>query len=64
MQHFILGQNYLAGDNGSEKTTITKLLCGLYTPNSGKIIIDGSCYGQQGCALEIGFRCIFRCFHF
>lgn len=36
----ILGRNYLVGDNGSEKTTITKLLCGLYTPVCGKLFVD------------------------
>ncbi|MCD8095873.1 MAG: ABC transporter ATP-binding protein [Ruminococcus sp.] len=30
----------LVGENGSGKTTLIKLLCGLYTPDSGKITID------------------------
>ncbi len=31
----------LVGENGSGKTTITKLLCRLYDPTSGRITLDG-----------------------
>ena len=31
----------LVGNNGAGKTTIVKLLCGLYTPTEGKILING-----------------------
>ena len=30
----------LVGNNGAGKTTIVKLLCGLYTPDSGEILIN------------------------
>jgi ATP-binding cassette subfamily B protein len=31
----------VVGDNGAGKSTLVKLLCGLYTPESGRIEIDG-----------------------
>jgi ABC-type multidrug transport system fused ATPase/permease subunit len=31
----------LIGDNGAGKTTLVKLLCGFYTPDSGRILVDG-----------------------
>jgi putative ATP-binding cassette transporter len=32
---------FVAGGNGSGKTTFAKLLCGLYAPKSGSVIVDG-----------------------
>jgi ABC-type multidrug transport system fused ATPase/permease subunit len=31
----------LVGDNGAGKTTLIKLLCGFYTPDAGRILVDG-----------------------
>ncbi len=38
----------LVGNNGAGKTTIVKLLCGLYPPTSGKILIDGKSINDIG----------------
>jgi ATP-binding cassette, subfamily B, bacterial len=32
----------IVGDNGVGKTTLVKLLCGLYPPSGGRILIDGT----------------------
>jgi ATP-binding cassette subfamily B protein len=31
----------IVGENGAGKTTVVKLLCGLYKPSSGRILVDG-----------------------
>lgn len=38
---FSQGINYIIGDNGSGKTTLTYLLCGIYSPEKGRIMING-----------------------
>jgi len=38
---FSRGINYLIGENGSGKSTVLKLLCRLYSPDQGRITING-----------------------
>ena len=40
--HLIPGEKLaIVGENGSGKTTLIKLLCRLYVPNQGRILLDG-----------------------
>jgi ABC-type bacteriocin/lantibiotic exporter with double-glycine peptidase domain len=39
--YFTRGINYLIGENGSGKSTALRLLCRLYSPDHGRITIDG-----------------------
>ena len=38
----------LVGNNGAGKTTIVKLLCGLYPPTEGEILVDGKSISEIG----------------
>ncbi len=38
----------LVGNNGAGKTTIVKLLCGLYPPTEGQILVDGKSIDEIG----------------
>jgi ABC-type multidrug transport system fused ATPase/permease subunit len=38
---FERGINCIIGENGSGKTTLLKLLCDLYSPEKGEILLDG-----------------------
>ena len=38
----------LVGNNGAGKTTIVKLLCGLYPPTSGEILVNGKTIDEIG----------------
>lgn len=49
------GENIaIVGENGAGKTTAIKLLCGLYTPTSGEILINGA--RAEGYAQESYFN--------
>lgn len=39
--HFTQGINYLIGENGSGKSTVLKILCRLYSPDHGRVTING-----------------------
>ena len=44
----------LAGENGSGKSTIVKILSGVLTPNGGVITVDGAPYGNLTARQAIG----------
>lgn len=60
------GENIaIVGENGAGKTTAVKLLCGLYTPCSGKILVNGkdtADYAQK--SLFALFSVVFQDYHF
>jgi putative ATP-binding cassette transporter len=41
---------FIAGGNGSGKTSLLKLLCGLYAPTQGSIHVDSHCVESDGAA--------------
>jgi ATP-binding cassette, subfamily B, bacterial len=38
----------IVGENGAGKSTVVKLLCGFYSPTSGRILVDGTELGRIG----------------
>ena len=54
---------FIVGGNGSGKTTVVKLLSGLYTPSSGVIAVDGRVVTQSVRAYRERFSVVFNDFH-
>ncbi|MDF3606783.1 sugar ABC transporter ATP-binding protein [Paracoccus sp. DMF-8] len=54
----------LAGENGSGKSTIIKVISGVYTPDQGEILIDGTAVGALSPPLSIahGIQVIYQDF--
>ena len=53
----------LAGANGAGKTTVVKLLCRLYDPDAGRILVDGAVLGDlDPWAWQSGIAVIFQDF--
>lgn len=54
----------LAGENGSGKSTIIKVISGFYQPDAGEIIVDGTVYDKMtpAQAIEAGIQVIYQDF--
>ena len=63
--HSFFALKNIVGENGSGKTTIIKLLCGLYQPTSGRILFDeydirNLNNGEIGKAIKVVFQDFFQ----
>src|SRR4029077_16805786 len=55
---------FIVGGNGSGKTTLLKLLTALYTPSSGRLLVDGIELGPQNAdAYREMIAAVFTDFH-
>ena len=46
----------IVGENGAGKTTLVKLLCRLYQPTSGRILVDGVELARMPAELAVAAR--------
>jgi ribose transport system ATP-binding protein len=55
----------LVGENGAGKSSLVKLLCGIYRPDEGKIIYEGTHYAPQTTmdAIRVGIRVVYQEFN-
>ena len=55
----------LVGENGAGKSSLVKVLCGIYQPDSGRILYDGRPYAPPGPleALRSGIRIVYQEFN-
>ena len=47
----------ILGHNGCGKSTLAKLLCGILTPTSGKVFVDGNDTSDENLSFEIRKKC-------
>ncbi|WP_227003290.1 sugar ABC transporter ATP-binding protein [Kozakia baliensis] len=55
----------LAGENGAGKSTIIRILAGIYAPDSGRMLFDGAPYAPQTPrdAIDVGIRVVHQEFN-